>query len=101
MDWSITAYPESFHMLGSNWEISRSEQVLLQILFNDSISGLKLTATTDDVDKIPLKHIFQLNNWWFSAGVELSLDSIAVSLFVDWLSCQIMNQKQIQITLTI
>ena len=85
MDWA-GAYPESFHMLGSNWEISRPEQVLLQIEFNDSISGLKLTATTDDVDKILLKHIFQLNDWWFSAGVELSLDSIAVSLFVDCLS---------------
>ena len=38
LGWSITAYPESFHMLGSNWEISRSEQVLLQIEFNDKIN---------------------------------------------------------------
>ena len=66
--------------IGKSLDLSKS---CSQILF---ISGSKLIATTDDVDKILLKHIFQLNDWWFSAGVELSLDSIAVSLFVDCLS---------------
>ena len=41
LGWSITAYPESFHMLGSNWEISRSEQVLLADFIQCTMAKLK------------------------------------------------------------